>query len=798
MWEVILVFFIKGTASFRSAQLKGNLLFETEQQSPVTINPQYVQFNRQFDLSNIKTSLDLLDNYTLSYYEYCDDITKDRKRVHDIYQAKGDFFNGHETCRLQGGYLPEIRNEEEADKFVGLMRVIPLKEIPAGLSLTNDSNIIFSRTGEKNSYPRLKQCPKCDIISNNKAKLFVNKYEPKSSHNLVYAIDERTDKLYIKNSHTCANSLHMCAEGTVLCTKGSEFDSNIINTMVTHSCKRDTIFMTETNKFLRAEYESFVHPMAEKNSIARRRRAAVSVRKKRFVPAIPWISGGLMGGGVMASAISNVNPFHFIGEVVGGVFGLATKKDLKITHEMIKSLSFELEAVKINQRVLVEACNGLMEHAQKIEQMVRFQAHDIAVLYGELDSKVAMRYLQSVIQMTLLKIHGSILSARQYKPSPYVFGAKDLSAVALSPTYNQRKLSNKIDDVAMALAITENEYTFLIAVPIVDQKTQFQTFLINKLPIVHQGKTYIPQTQHQYYGINLPTNEYIILTGIQYQSCINQPICSAPSPIFSINSKSPCEINTFTKNTALCPLEVAPPAGPTFFNFGNTTFYSVSEITDIHVRCVINGKLHSRHEKIDGIGSFQAHTGCITQVSESAQVRPIHVAEIHDLASDSIFGLLKQFDSSAVTYPPEPNLNLTTSQKPITILEVQSFSEGLKLLFDVDTDPTDVARVFVVIFLFIILFLLVYGCSASFRLWLNTCCLQTKPGKYWSKQYGNVPEFIRIKPRANAHLQEKFQAFAAAIRKPFQTKTVVNPTSETVNFDDNSLQAKLNNTHNML
>ncbi len=153
MWEVILVFFIQGTTSLRSAQLKGNLLFETEQQTPVTINPQYVQFNRQFDLSNIKTALDLLDNYTLSYYEYCDEITRDRKRVHDVYQAKGDFFKGHETCRLQGGYLPEIRNEMEADRLVGLMKVIPLKEIPAGLTLTNDSNIILSRTGGKEPIP---------------------------------------------------------------------------------------------------------------------------------------------------------------------------------------------------------------------------------------------------------------------------------------------------------------------------------------------------------------------------------------------------------------------------------------------------------------------------------------------------------------------------------------------------------------------------------------------------------------------------------------------------------------------
>ncbi len=92
------------------------------------------------------------------------------------------------------------------------------------------------------------------------------------------------------------------------------------------------------------------------------------------------------------------------------------------------------------------------------------------------------------------------------------------------------------------------------------------------------------------------------------------------------------------------------------------------------------GKVHAKHQQIDGIGSFKAHTGCITQVTELAQVRPIHIAEIQDLASDTIFGVLKQFDFSSVTHPPDQNLANTTTPKPLTILTVNNFSEGVRLL----------------------------------------------------------------------------------------------------------------------
>jgi hypothetical protein len=277
------------------------------------------------------------------------------------------------------------------------------------------------------------------------------------------------------------------------------------------------------------------------------------------------------------------------------------------------------------------------------------------------------------------------------------------------------------------------------------------------------------------------TNEYIPLTDTDYSGCSQRPMCATQAPVFTITSKSPCEITSFIFTKQACPLEIAHQMGPSFKNYQNTTFYSVPEKLQVNVRCNINGQTISRHENIDGIGSFQAHTGCTTQILEHAQIRPIHVAEIHDLEGNSVFGVLKQFDFSAIQYPKEPDHN-TTTMKPITILEVSSFSQGLNLLLNVNTDSTDIARILLIFLMLLVFFLLIYFSVPPFKLWFNDCCSFTKPNKYWGQKYMNVPQFVRIHhPKPKLH--ERMQQICSTIRN-FFTRTSQNQERNISNYNE--------------
>lgn len=774
MWSVLGLTLIQVVSSTRTAQLRGNIIFETERPQPVTINPNYVQFNRQFDLTQIELALDLLDNHTQTYDGYCKQIIQNTGRPEEYFRIMGNIGKASEECKAQNGYLPEIRNQKQANTLITLMKVMQIDQTPAGIFFQNGTARYLSN-GMQNQYVQLSPCLTCSNTKQEQHKI-------DNIHRVAYDLNDE-NQLQITRSQDCLYTAHQSCNKTILCLRGENMNNNLIKTLLSISCKRDTTFIAETNKYLRQEYNNFINP----EPTNRAKRDSEKGRSKRQLPLLPVKTGGV--GGFISNAISILNPFKIVGEIVGGFFGLATAREMKMTHEAINKMSYQLFAIRINQIELVEATNALLEHAKHVDQMFRIQAHDMAVMYGELDNKIALRYLQSIIQATLLKMHSALLSARQYKPSPYVFGANEMRFIATNSLFSKHTFSTDIEEVAMTLTIVESKFTFIIAVPIKDERTKFHLFKVKRLPIFHDGKTYNIKIANKYYGLNIQTNEYIILSETDYQNCLEKPICSLPNPIYTISSSSPCDIRSYLTGKQLCQPEKAQPAGPSFLNYENTTYFSVPEPVEIQIRCYQNGGMTSRHERIEGIGSFQTHTGCITQVTESAQIRPLHIAEIHNLETNSAFDMLKQFDFSAITYPPEPNLTDTTTIKPPTIMDAKSFSEGMSLLLNFETTSTQVARTFLIIFIILTIFFTIYGCSTTFRLWFNNCMSCTKPSKYWSKYYDNVPQFIRVKPSTNQHIHEKIQSILSAIRKPFQTEKIMHPTTQTKhdnNFDEDN------------
>lgn len=275
MLPVLLLFLIRGITCLRTAQLRGNLLFESEQQLPVTVNPHYIQFNRQFDLTHINNAINLLDNYTISYNDYCKELVADRKRINDMFQIMGNFYDARDACRERGGFLPEIRTEEDATKLIGIMKVVNLWEVPAGLTLVNNNTgMIYSRTGQNNAFLRYEPCKGCQIHSKLNEGLIEAHLRPNALRTIVYAISEQDDRLYITVATTCKGG-ERCKRNTILCTSGSDGGSGLVNAVVTQSCLRDSTFIKQTNSYLRAEFNSFVHPTENRNQNSRRRRSAV-------------------------------------------------------------------------------------------------------------------------------------------------------------------------------------------------------------------------------------------------------------------------------------------------------------------------------------------------------------------------------------------------------------------------------------------------------------------------------------------------------------------------------------------
>jgi len=103
---------------------------------------------------------------------------------------------------------------------------------------------------------------------------------------------------------------------------------------------------------------------------------------------------------------------------------------------------------------------------------------------------------------------------------------------------NDIMLTTDLNEISASILIQENEYTFLFHIPVTDPQTKFNFFEIRQIPIFAQSKIYLADIKHKYIGININTNQYILLTQTEFQRCLVLPICILPSPFNKINEHS--------------------------------------------------------------------------------------------------------------------------------------------------------------------------------------------------------------------------------------------------------------------
>ena len=110
--------------SYKSAEIRGSLLYERDIDKPVIINPNYVLYHRELDLEEIVKAAELTKEFTEDYRIFCnnlqDRISTDKAKIKtastdhtDRYIiSKGTHWlkQSPEICQSKGGMLPEIRS----------------------------------------------------------------------------------------------------------------------------------------------------------------------------------------------------------------------------------------------------------------------------------------------------------------------------------------------------------------------------------------------------------------------------------------------------------------------------------------------------------------------------------------------------------------------------------------------------------------------------------------------------------------------------------------------------------------
>jgi len=428
------------------------------------------------------------------------------------------------------------------------------------------------------------------------------------------------------------------------------------------------------------------------------------------------------------------------------------REKINTTDKILKTHNEAINAINVNQETIQHSYNRLLTEIQHMTNISRINEFAIATLMSELDIKNTMTNLYNAVQFSLLKLADAMSQAVHGKVSPYVLAERDLDMIVTSYGKKNIHLLNNIDKVNIALIKTEDEYVFVLSIPLTNNKNTFKLYQVRPIPLFEEDKTIELIPDSEYIGISTDTTSFIKLSIHEYESCVNRDMCTTATPIETINEQNGCAAYSYRTMQVQCPAKPIPKTTKPFFaTYGNNTYFSTPKQYIVNVICPNENSQVIKEptlgtKALSNTGMFTLNAHCFVETQDNRRIitqsKPDYA---DDLGVSTINQALKYYAKPLVFDKP---INITSNQimdlqpmqlEPVPIL---TFSD---ILADAIT-PTQVAshvlRDVIIVFAVLISFALLTCISPRVRAWFKACCFVSNPVKYWShyKKY-NITGF---------------------------------------------------------
>ena len=722
-------------SDMQTASLRGSLLYEQLAFRPITVNPQYFNFYRQFNISHILNALDVLTEFETLYSKLCKDIDFMPELIPEFINIPYEKQRSPiEACESRNAILPELRTMEEVELMLNLMNSWGIDSTQAGIDYVDNLLVYQSSKEPINPITKVRYCSdQCPLL----AKQLKMKNETSFANH--YTISQNVPHYRIVNNVLVVTPEKIKAN-THMCMRKREVGLTALHFMLKSSCTRDTQEIKEQNRLLTTEISNFLAPnQSNFFFVDTYKQQTINPRHRvKRAAIIPLMSLFLLNG-----AVAQKSPLDALGALGASIFGLGSKQDMIITKQKLQEHATQISNLAINQETIVKAITEIQTQIQTVSRQNSYAAHKIAQAYAEIDNKGLIRHLQNLIQLTLLKMQTAINAATQAIPSPYVFSNKDLQNITHTFRMNDIMLTTNLNEISASVLTVDDQITFMFNVPVNDDRNKFHFYEVRQLPVFVDGKSYKIDIKHKHIGINDFTNEYILLSQSEFQRCLILPICILPTPFIRITDRSPCEILTYKDNIQTCPLIESLGLPPVFYTYKNATTYSIPKPIQIHITCKKGRLTQSNYKTISGMGTFDVTPGCTIHVPPDTNIRPEYMIGQEFMSSNTLTGTIREYTKDSAFLPLLLNVS-TSTFKPLVLNEVKTFQQGVDLIFNHETLSTEVVRVIAYICIILIILWSLTCCFPKLKLWLKSFCLITKPEKYWGMRKYIIPSpFIR-------------------------------------------------------
>ena len=544
--------------------------------------------------------------------------------------------------------------------------------------------------------------------------------------------------------------------------------------------KRNSTFLTNIEKWAEAKNSTkfFVDHFEAKHR-----------RPKRFALAV---GGGIMLANTVSSATTGDAPLSWFGNVMSSALGLATRSDINTVMSHLQQHGHALSDLSINQEQLFESYVQVRKNVASLHDHTTQLEYSVANMAIELDNKLAIKHLQFIMQLTMLKIAESFTNAIQHQPSSYIFSQDELDIIASRYATNKIFLSTNMRDVHVNVLKNATEILFTFTIPVMDDRALFNFYEVKQFPIFQNNLSYFANIDLQYFAITSNTNEYSILSPSEYFICLTNKQCQISDVIHPINKDAHCTVQTFQENAILCNLQQTEQIQKPFFAFySNKTFFSVPNALTIRITCQENSfnfVTDTQSKILTGTGYIEIKPSCSIVLPDNRKYFSNPILEAEYLENAHMMNILEESHPQIVNFTfqiPEPKITTTLATPVLKSINLP-FIEQIYQEISTPAKALSTSIIFLIIILIIIfIFVLLCMTSKCFRVWFKTCTFMKNPKNWWTnyKSY-DLTTFDKLK--SSQFFKRKFQKFRKSENTPNPRTSTPNelPDPEIMQYND--------------
>ena len=458
-------------------------------------------------------------------------------------------------------------------------------------------------------------------------------------------------------------------------------------------------------------------------------------RDKRLIGTVPLL-GTIAGSNALTSLWTGSEPFSWFGSTVSKLTGLVTKSDIKIPLDAIRNNSIHINTLNINQIELENAYTALGDEINRLNNANKLFEYSTSTLMQEIDHKLGITNLQSVIQMTLLKIANSLSFAINKQASPYILSPKELSDLAIEFRARNIFLSNQMDDVKTSVYNDNGRLFFSFEIPVLEEKNLFTLYKIKPIPIFMESKIVRAIVPTEYIAYASANNEFTILNTAEHQSCKNAKYCKATDILRPVPTTQNCVIKALETNSQTCKFEEISKSEPYYKLYDDTLVYSVNGPLETRIICKESKQFKQNIFYLNGVGLLKIAQDCKIEFQNSYKAFSNPEPTVTDLGSVKmmdVFHYIPQPDNFSIEIPKYIKANVSMPTINLKKVETASFEQILNEVINPSDALPEIIRVLTAISIVIIVLLIICKFSPKFETCFKTFVLWKNPKTWWTE-----------------------------------------------------------------